>query len=93
MQRLSTCEESWWERFQSLLDDQIDFPDEYVFKFIVPASNLNALRQVFGAIPVTERRSSKGTYVSVTATIEVHSSDEVIALYKAAGRVDQVMML
>ncbi len=85
--------DAWWRHFQELLDDQIDFPDEYVFKFIVPADGLTALKKIFGRHPVTVRASSKGRYLSVTAKMEMHSSDEIIALYQAAAKVEQVMML
>lgn len=93
MKNVPAEEDAWWRHFQELLDDQIDFPDEYVFKFIVPAHSLNALKNIFGRHPVTVRASSKGRYVSVTAKMEMHSSDEIVALYHAAAKVEQVMML
>ncbi len=93
MKNVPAEEDAWWRHFQELLDDQIDFPDEYLFKFIVPAHSLNALKNIFGRHPVTVRASSKGRYLSVTAKMEMHSSDEIVALYQAAAKVDQVMML
>lgn len=93
MQHLSGAGRDWWDRFQDLLEDQIDFPSEYLFKFIVPSSNLDALRHVFGHHPVKVRESRKGNYVSVTARMEMHSSDEVIAVYNAAAEVEDVISL
>lgn len=93
MKNIPEEKNAWWRHFQELLDDQIDFPDEYLFKFIVPARSLDALKNIFGQHPVTVRASSKGRYVSVTAKMEMHSSDEIVALYQAAAKVEQVMML
>jgi putative lipoic acid-binding regulatory protein len=39
------------------------------------------------------RASSKGNYVSVTARLYMASSEEVLAIYHAAGRVDGVISL
>lgn len=84
---------AWWDNFQRLLDDQVDWPSEYLFKFIAPQDSLDDLKSVFGTYPVQVRPSSKGNYASVTARMEMHSSDEVIAVYKAAGSVDGVISL
>ena len=63
--------------------------------YLMPAvlSELDALKEVFGDHPVQVRASSKGNYVSVTARIEMHSSDEVIDIYQAAGQVEGVISL
>jgi hypothetical protein len=85
--------EGWWNDFRELLDDQNDWPTEYVFKFIAPQGELDDLKAVFGEHPVRVRESSKGNYVSVTARMEMHSSEEIVAVYKAAGEVDGVISL
>lgn len=93
MHELSKTGRDWWDNFQELLEDQIDFPGEYLFKFIVPTSNLDDLKHVFGQHPVRVRESRKGNYVSVTARMHMHSSDEVIAVYSAAAEVENVISL
>ncbi len=89
----SAEKEAWWSRFQSLLDDQTEWPTVYTFKFIAPRPELEALKEVFGEHPVTVRASSKGNYVSVTAQMEMQSSEEVLAVYDAASEVDNVIAL
>lgn len=84
---------AWWRRFQALLDDQTEWPSKYLFKFIVPRDGLNELKAIFGEHPVKVRASTKGNYVSVTAKMEMQSSDEVIHIYRAAGEVDGVISL
>lgn len=93
MRDLSSTGQEWWDNFQKLLEDQIDFPSEYVFKFIVPSENFDHLKSVFGHHPVEVRESRKGNYVSVTARMEMNSSDEVIAVYSAAAEVEDVISL
>lgn len=85
--------EDWWENFRQLLDDQNDWPAEYLFKFIVPRDGVEKIKKVFGAQPVTVRASTKGNYASVTARIEMSSSDEVVAIYEAAAEVEGVVSL
>ena len=75
-----------------LLDEQIDWPSPYLFKFIAPRSELDALTDLFGD-EVTVRASSKGKYVSVTSEQMMNSSDAVIAVYKAAAEVEGVISL
>lgn len=93
MRDLSNTGQDWWDNFQRLLEDQIDFPSEYIFKFIVPSASLGDLKSVFGHHPVEVRESRKGNYVSVTARMEMNSSDEVIAVYSAAAEVEDVISL
>ena len=85
--------EEWWDRFQSLLDDQTDWPSEYTFKFIAPSTELEDLKAVFGQVSLLVRPSRKGNYSSVTATLRMHSSDEVLAVYKAAAKIPGVVSL
>ncbi|NNE36254.1 MAG: DUF493 domain-containing protein [Rhodothermales bacterium] len=85
--------EETWARFRTLLDDQNEWPASYTFKFIAPIEKLEELKAVFGQIPLKTRQSRKGNYASVTASVEMHSSDEVIALYEDAGRIEGVIAL
>ncbi len=93
MRPLSGKGEAWWERFQDLLDEQMEWPSLYVFKFIAPQARLDQLTAVFGRHPVKVRVSRQGNYISVTARMEMHSSYEIIALYKAAAVVEGVILL
>jgi len=85
--------EEWWQRFQGLLDDQNTWPSEYLFKFIVPRSSQPLLEAIFGESPIKVRASSKGKYVSVTASIMMESSDAVIEVYRKAGKIPGVVSL
>ncbi len=84
---------AWWEQFQRLLDEQNEWPASYLFKFIAPKAVLEQVKATFGDHPVTVRASKKGNYLSVSARLEVASSDDVIAIYKTAGSIPGVISL
>ena len=83
----------WWSDFRDLLDDQNEWPTDYVFKFIVPSSGLEDVKQALGAEEVTTRESSKGRYVSVTARMQMESSEAVVEIYKSVRGIEGVISL
>jgi len=84
----------WWANFRQLLDSQVEWPSEYLFKFIVPKTQLDEVKNVFDRQEeLVVRASSKGKYLSVTARVMVDSSDDVIAIYTAAGAIEGVISL
>ncbi|GIV57912.1 MAG: DUF493 domain-containing protein [Bacteroidetes bacterium] len=85
--------EAWWDRFRTLLDEDNDWPAEYLFKFIVPRAGLEAMKAVFGDHPVQVRASKRGNYLSVTARMTMTSSEEVVAIYTEAGKIEGVIAL
>lgn len=88
----STREEQW-ESFKALLDEQNDWPTEYVFKFIVPKAGLVDIRSVFDGQEIVVRASTRGNYLSITATLTVSSSEEIVEVYEKAGDVPGVISL
>lgn len=93
MPEYPTRDTAWWTRFKALLDDQTTWPAPFLFKFIVPAARVPELQALFPDYPTTTRASSKGTYVSVSLEPVLASSDEVVAIYEAAGQVEGIVML
>ena len=85
--------DDWWEEFRNLLDEENEWPTKYTFKFIAPSPKLDTLKEVFGDHPVDVRASSKGNYKSVTARIEVQSSDDVVSIYEEAASIEGVISL
>ena len=80
--------------FKERLDGFYDWPCSYVFKFIAPADRLDQITGLFGeGVEIRTRRSARGNYASVTAEVVMAGSDEVIAIYRQAGKIDGVMPL
>jgi uncharacterized protein len=75
------------------LDEQLQYPASFLFKFIVPIERAAELKTVFNNNPVTAKPSRNGNYVSLSSEYEVKSSDEIIDVYRAASRIEGVIML
>lgn len=92
-QKLPLSDPNWWSNFKQLLDDNNEWPVVYLFKFIVPKDGMDALKQVFEDHEIDIKASTKGNYLSLTTRIHVESSDDVVAIYRAAGEVEGVIAL
>ena len=83
-----------FNKLKELLDTQHDFPSVYVFKFIVPKELVEDFEKLFkGAEELKLRNSKKGNYISLTARVNVDSSDAVISVYKQAAKYEKVISL
>ncbi|MCB9334894.1 MAG: DUF493 family protein [Flavobacteriales bacterium] len=78
------------------LNDHHDWPNVYMFKFIIPADNhkLAQVEALFGpeAI-VTTRQSSSNKFISITAKEMMISADKVIDTYKKATKIEGIISL
>lgn len=80
--------------FKLRLDHYYDWPCAYLFKFIAPREKLEAVVALFAdETEISTRRSKRGTYVSVTAEVEMASSEAVVEVYRRAGEIGGVMPL
>ncbi len=75
------------------LEEACEWPHDYPFKFIMPRERLEVFLPVLKGHPFQTRESSGGKYTSVTCTIRVNTPDEVLAVYREAGKIDGVIML
>jgi putative lipoic acid-binding regulatory protein len=83
-----------WRRFQNLLDAHHEWPCEYLFKFIVPEDKKQDVLNLFESKDlISSRKSSKGRYVSISATCTVNCSEEILVIYQAAARIQGVISL
>lgn len=80
-------------QFKNMLDDQYDWPSEYLFKFIAPSEKKEELKALFPNNQVQFRPSSKGKYLSITAKVVINSSEEVMAYYDKAYKIEGVISL
>lgn len=84
-----------YESFKEKLIQVQEFPGAYTFKFIVNGNDdkVAELKSVFPNDEFKITPSKTGKYVSVTVIKEVQDADEVVVLYKAAGKVEGIMLL
>lgn len=84
-----------YESFKEKLMQVQKFPSEYAFKFIVTgdADMLSNLKALFPNDELTTKPSKTGKYISVTIVKAMQDADEVVALYKEAGKIKGIMLL
>lgn len=89
--------EDFYNRLREQLEGDTQWPSEYLYKFIVPASNekiaeIEAIFDGTGAL-IQRRDSSKGTYTSVSIKVTMDSPDAVIKKYLEVSEVEGVISL
>jgi len=89
--------DDFYSKLQIQLDDTTDFPADYLYKFIVPASDnqVAEVESVFnntGAV-INTKNSKTGKYVSVSIILKLNSSDEIIAYYRKVEKIKGIISL
>ncbi|MDB2413623.1 DUF493 family protein [Flavobacteriaceae bacterium] len=89
--------ENFYQKLKLQLDDTTKFPSDYLYKFIVPASEnrVAQVRQIFenSALSISIKKSKTGKYNSISIVINLENSDEVISYYKQAEKIDGIISL
>lgn len=81
------------DSFRSSLDANYEWPCLFPFKFIVPKDQTEVVLGLFADDPVKSRESSSGRFTAYTMEMQVHSADEVIAIYQRVAQVPGVISL
>lgn len=87
----------FYKRLKTQLEETTQWPSDYLYKFIVPTdtAKINQIHEIFnnmGAV-IDLKKSKKGTYTSVSVTVNLASPDAVIEKYKEVGAVEGVISL
>ncbi|MGF1638779.1 MAG: DUF493 family protein [Cyclobacteriaceae bacterium] len=81
------------QSFKQKLDDEHNFPTEYLFKFIVPKDKEQEMYDIFSKSTYVIKPSSGGNYLSFTARVQMQSSDDVITIYERAYTIEGIISL
>lgn len=81
------------EAFKEKLDNEHNWPDTYVFKFVLASEKQNEFRELFPEETFHEKKSSAGNYISFTLKKTMMSSDEVVEVYIKARAIDGLIAL
>jgi len=89
--------DDFYSKLKIQLDDTTDFPVDYLYKFIVPASNnqVAEVESIFnntGAV-INTKNSKTGKYVSVSIILKLNSSDEIITYYRKVEKIKGIISL
>ncbi len=82
-----------YTKFQALLEDQVDFPTSYQFKFITKTEQKHRVIELLNDHIIQEKPSKNGKYTSISSRKMLQSSDEIIKVYKRVAQVDGVITL
>jgi len=80
-------------KFKSLLDDQMNWPEYYTFKFVVKAEHKDHALDLLVEHTIQERDSKTGRFTSLTTRKLVHCSEDVVAVYEMMTKVEGIMSL
>lgn len=87
----------FYERLRDQLEQDTEWPGEYLFKFIVPSSleKIAEIQAIFDkhAGDIVTRDSSKGAYTSISIKTQMKSPEAVIAKYLEVSKVEGVISL
>lgn len=81
------------EKYKALLDQQHDWPCEYLFKFIVPKEKRDEVLALLPDLQPSERESAEGNYISFSFNYYAPSSDLVLAIYEKAALIEGLIAL
>ena len=89
--------DEFYSKLKIQLDDTTDFPADYLYKFIVPASGnqVAEVESIFnntGAV-INTKNSKTGKYVSVSIILKLNSSDEIITYYRKVEKIKGIISL
>jgi len=89
--------EAFYARLKEQLLEDTVWPATYLYKFIVPTDDdkIKQIHTIFndpGAV-IESKKSRKGTYTSVSITLNLPDPDAVIAKYKEVSVIEGVISL
>ena len=89
--------EQFYQRLRSQLQEDTNWPSEYLFKFIVPAEleKIAEVRLAFDGsdAKIVTRDSTKGSYTSISIRVTMDSPDSVIEKYLEVSKVEGLISL
>ncbi|MDO4763963.1 MAG: DUF493 domain-containing protein [Flavobacteriaceae bacterium] len=90
--------EEFYKKLKNQLEEHHNFPENYLYKFILPngeGEKLSELYKVFDGLKysLNTKESSNGKYISISISCFVLSADQVIKIYKEAGKIEGIIML
>lgn len=80
-------------KLKLVLDETVSFPSEYLFKFIVPLSEVHQILFILQGMEIEQKASSSGKYISVSAKSQVNKSEDIIKVYERASVIKGVISL
>ena len=81
------------KNFMALLESQYKWPSKYRFKFIVPRTEIDTIKEIIGSKNNEYKETKSGHYLSVTAERQMESPQDVLDYYKKVANIKGVISL
>ena len=92
-----TKKEIFYKSLKEKLEDNTEFPTDYLYKFIVPTTKnqVSEVEAVFSnqKAQITKRASKTGKFISISILLKLNSADEVIKNYHAVEKIEGLISL
>ena len=89
--------EDFYISLKEKLENNHDFPEDYLFKFIIPTDDakLTEIYRVFDGIKFTlgNRESKNGKYTACNINAFVLDADQVVRIYQVVAKIENVILL
>ena len=89
--------EDFYKSLKEKLEGHHDFPEDYLFKFIIPTdqAKLTEIYKVFDGIKFTlgNRESKNGKYTACNINAFVLDADQVVRIYQEVSKIEGVILL
>lgn len=80
-------------KLKLVLDETVAFPTEYLFKFIVPVSEVHQILFIMKGMEIEQKASGNGNYISVSGKMIMNKSDDIILVYQRASVIKGIISL
>lgn len=92
-----TNPEEFYISLKEKLENNHDFPGDYLFKFIIPTeqAKLTEIYRVFDGLKFTlgNRESKNGKYTACNIQAFVLDADQVVRIYQEVSKIEEVILL
>lgn len=85
--------QDFYLRLQNKLNEVNEWPSVYLYKFIVTVNEVDEVKKMFKDAEIHIRKSSKGTYASVSVKTVALNANEIIEIYKKASKIKGIISL
>ena len=82
-----------YKSFKATLEEEHNFPAQYIFKFIVKTDSKEQILELFPGAKKSERVSKNGNFVSITLSQIMKNSEEIVYIYEKASKIKGVISL
>ena len=93
---MALIDEEFFKTLEKRLNESVEWPAVYMFKFIVPAENrkIAMVEALFSPeTEITTKESRGGKYISITGKVVMLSAIEVIKKYRKAAEIEGLIAL